>query len=421
MQPPALSIAMALVLSCPAARALEPCRDLKPLALTPALAGASVDLERSGLDVERALSLLTTSGTAEVTLAATVARAAPDFATVAARRCDAGACELVAARFRLDPATPGPTLVIARTIAAVGPGAQLGAVRALALTEGGPDEILVGWSEGGVQRLAALRVGDLGLVVPIMELMQGAAHTLEPGCTSRTTLLIDGPGGQTRHPVAAHAPLLEMGPVAGGRSTTFLTIWPDGRWEAKGTVGGTLTSAERDALVTAIHGARWVTTRTAPCPGRPERTFVRTPAGEVSYASGCGAAADPSALAVAEQAERLTTRRPHPVLLKLRRWEADATDRVESVAVMRTGAWTTHSGRGTLSANALAELIALLDAALIEAPPIPDVTVCRGDRPHELEVPGRGQIQYIWPCQRPSPTLEAALQRVYALVGMRAP
>jgi len=373
MRPRALPVAVVLVASSLAAHA-QPPHDAEP-------ALRVVELERSGLDVERALSALTRGAHVEVVLADHAARVGSDAVVVLARRCEAARCAIIAARFKLMSGTVGPALVATHALADVAPDTTPGPLEAApsALADG--DTVLVGWRSPNDAERVALRVGDL-----------------EP-----TTALF------------------ETGMDTGGSSTTFLTIWRDGRWSTQGPSGGRLTSEELAALVTRMRDVRWTTHMTPPCPGRPERIFVRTHAGKVRYASGCGPAPDASVLALVAEAEGYTTRRPNPVLIKLRRWSVSAPDRIEAAFVMRTGVWTTHNGRGTLATEALAELTALLDAALLEAPPIAAAAVCRGDRPHELEVPGRGAISYVWPCHRPSPTLEAALQRLYTLVGLGAP
>ena len=39
-------------------------------------------------------------------------------------------------------------------------------------------------------------------------------------------------------------------------------------------------------------------------------------------------------------------------------------------------------------------------------------------RVNELEVPHRGKVKWMAPCQTPSPTLQAAIAKLFALVGL---
>jgi len=372
MPPHALTAALLLFTTWPA-RALAP-NPSEPRVIQ------VVDLERAGLDVERALSTLTGAGAGEVVLAATVARREPDDLVVLARRCEAARCKLVAARFQAPAAAAAPRLVASRVVADAAPDTTPGPFELPppALADG--DTVLVGWrGPAGAERIA-LRVTEL-------------------------------------EPIGR---LFDYGLAGGGASKSILTIWQDGRWDASGAAGGRLTADELRTLGEAVRAARWTTTLTPPCPGRPERLVVTTAAGSVSYASGCGPTADASVLALVDAAERLTTRRPDPVLVRVSRSIVGAPDQPETAVVMRNGDWTTDRGRGVLDARALSELIALLDASLIEATPIADVAVCRPDRHYELVVPGRGELRFLWPCYRPSESLALALQRLHTLVGLPA-
>ncbi len=215
--------------------------------------------------------------------------------------------------------------------------------------------------------------------------------------------------------------LLDYGLVEGGRATTLLTIASDGSWTAGGAAGGKLAADEVTALEAAIAQAELTATRGPPCPGRPGLIFLRVARGEVRWSSGCGFVPHASVLAVVQLAESLTTRRPPPLLVKVVRQRTGDPTSEETVALMRSGAWTTHRGRGTLDAATMTKIIAAFDAASIEAPPIPDHAVCRGDFPHHIDVPGRGEVRFIWPCAKPSPTLQVALDLVYASVGLPSP
>src|SRR5690606_29495170 len=116
------------------------------------------------------------------------------------------------------------------------------------------------------------------------------------------------------------------------------------------------------------------------CAARPQQlSFVATLRGRLSYALTCAPMPHPRVLALVAFAESLTTHRKPDVLIRLERWRTGQEDKREVAIVMRNGKWTTHRGRGELSKDALAELVALIDAALIEAPATPEAPYCRGD------------------------------------------
>lgn len=217
------------------------------------------------------------------------------------------------------------------------------------------------------------------------------------------------------------APVFEYGMVGGAKSVPTLTIMADGRWQGVG-VEGALSEAEHKRLMDAIGATRFELGPPpgVPCPARPPQESVVTPKGSLVFARSCGRVADPSVLALIELAESLTTRRPPDVFLRLQR-ERVGAGFAEAAHVMRDGRWTTHVGRGQLDKETLAGLIAAFDAALLEAPPTPEAPNCRGDFPHHLEVPGRGEVRWIWPCSKPSPSLDAALTKLFAAVGLKAP
>ena len=354
------------------------------MADTPCTTVSSVALETSGLDIEAALGALRSDPKSEVAFADTVAPVGPDVLVALARRCAGSACEVVAARFHLAPL--GPKLTASRILlsaGSVGTDLQLGAVRGLGLACPDVARVALTWVDRGATTTRTLRPDDLGV-----------------------------PTG----------PLLLELVLEGGAPGPLLTIAATGAWSASKVAAGRLTADELKQLTAAIDAATLTATRGPPCPGTPGYTALRTARSEVRWStSGCGLVPHASVLALVQLAESLTTRRPSPTLVKLSRWRVGEQDRAESVALMRTGAWTTHHGRGTLPAPVLAEIIAALDAALIEAPPIPEAEFCKGDFVHRLEVPGRGELHFVWPCHKPSPTLQVALDRLYAAVGLRAP
>lgn len=217
------------------------------------------------------------------------------------------------------------------------------------------------------------------------------------------------------------APLFEYGMGVEASLVPTLTVQEDGRWRGVGAEG-VLSATELVQLVDAIASTRFQLAPPpgVPCPGHLHRETVVTRNGKLTFGRGCVQLADPSVYRLVELAESLTTRRPPPVLLRLER-ERVGTGKKEVAMVMRDGKWTTESGRGELAPEPLKKLIAALDAAALEAPPTPQAPVCRGDYPHHLEVPGRGEVRWIWPCSKPSPTLQVALDALFGAVGMRAP
>lgn len=217
------------------------------------------------------------------------------------------------------------------------------------------------------------------------------------------------------------APIFELGMVAGDRVVPILTIDADGHWTAVKDVRGQLGPAERDRIAEAAERVVLNTSRVRDCSAVPTLQVLRVPRREVRYAMSCGPAAHASVHALVALAESLTVRRPDPVLLRLRRWRAGDEARVQVIHLMRNGEWTTERGRGTLPPAQLASIITALDAALLEAPPTPEAPYCRGDLLNTLEVPGRGDVQWLWPCAKPSPSLAAALALVETAVGARRP
>ncbi len=212
------------------------------------------------------------------------------------------------------------------------------------------------------------------------------------------------------------------GMTAGQTDRTTLHIAHDGSWSGSGAAGQ-LTPDELTTLRTAIDKSEFkLLPRSTRCSARPaELEFVTTSKGRLVFGRSCAPAAHESVLGLVLLAESLTTRRPAPILIRLERWRTGQDDKREVAVVMRSGQWTTHRGRGELSKEALKNLVALIDAALIEAPPTPMAPVCKGDFPHELDVPGRGEAKWIWPCHKPSESLAKALDALYAAVGFSAP
>lgn len=223
-------------------------------------------------------------------------------------------------------------------------------------------------------------------------------------------------------------PLFAYGFTSGNSEQRTLTIHADGRWTALDAkdVKGPLAPEELERLRGQIEKTVFEVTVERPpsrdCSARPSQlSFVATPRGRVSYGLSCAPRADASVLALVALAESLTTHRPPPVLVRLERWRTGAEDEREFAVVMRAGNWSTERGRGELSKEALAELIALIEGATLEAPPTPMAPVCRGDFVHELEVPGRGSVKWLWPCHEPSASLGKVLDALYRATGMRAP
>ncbi|HRE88716.1 MAG TPA: hypothetical protein PK095_06195 [Myxococcota bacterium] len=218
-----------------------------------------------------------------------------------------------------------------------------------------------------------------------------------------------------------NAPLYEHGMGAGPGFVPTLTVREDGTWRGGGAEGA-LSERERLQLLDAITRTKFELAPPpgVPCPGRPHQETVVTRAGRLTFGRGCVQLADPSVYALIDFVDSLTTRRPPALLLRLKR-ERVGSGVAEEAIVKRDGLWSTHEGRGQLDKDTLAALIAALDAALLEAPPTPEAPVCRGDYPHHLEVPGRGEVRWIWPCSKPSPSLQVALSKLFSAVGMRAP
>lgn len=92
-------VGLALLLATGPASATEPCRPLQPLRPAPEPPGESIDLETSGLDLELAMSRLSTRTLVTSGLASEAARLDDGRLVVMARRCSRRHCELVLGLF----------------------------------------------------------------------------------------------------------------------------------------------------------------------------------------------------------------------------------------------------------------------------------------------------------------------------------
>lgn len=197
-------VGLALLLATGPASATEPCRQLAPLQLAPDPPGESIDLESSGLDLELAMSSLSTRALVTSGLANEAARLDEGRLVVMARRCSRRHCELVLALFegralrqtRLLRTGLTPELDLAQA-----------AVRVVDFEGDGRNNLLATWLEPGPARSGPiLRMQafypELSPLSPLITPRQGAHErvlTLVPGCSRRHTLAIERPGLPPQH------------------------------------------------------------------------------------------------------------------------------------------------------------------------------------------------------------------------------
>jgi len=200
---------------------------------------------------------------------------------------------------------------------------------------------------------------------------------------------------------------------------TLLVVGADGSWSADGTTGQ-LTPMKLAELVAGVAKVVLTTTPAPECPRTtPVIQMLQVPRGQVRFAVLCGPRAHPSVTSLIELAESYTTRRPTPQVVRLDRWRPGKADRKESIILLRNGSWSTDNGVGHTGGPELDEVIAAFDAAVIEVETQRPGTDCAIDRQHVLELPGRATLQWAAPCQTPSPTLQAALAKLFAIVNLR--
>lgn len=235
------------------------------------------------------------------------------------------------------------------------------------------------------------------------------------------TLNLDSEGSRTAT-VATEAPMVLLASGVFTSETVYralLVVGADGSWRADGKTGQ-LSPVE---LAEVVAGVAKVVLTTTPAPECPRTTpviqMLQVPRGQVRFAVLCGPRAHPSVTSLIELAESYTTRRPTPQVVRLDRWRPGKADRKESIILLRNGSWSTDNGVGHTGGPELDEVIAAFDAAVIEVETQRPGTDCAIDRQHVLELPGRATLQWAAPCQTPSPTLQAALAKLFAIVNLR--
>lgn len=213
-------------------------------------------------------------------------------------------------------------------------------------------------------------------------------------------------------------PILEIGTLPDSGYVSLLAMDGEGRWVGWGDHKGQVAASELAEIKKAIDEARLSTIEGPRCTTTPVLQLVRTRRGEVRFAETCGPMAHPTLNRLVELAKSLTVRRTEPMVVRLDRWRAGEELRKESIILKKSGIWSRDNAAGNTGG---AELQALIDAfekaelAPVTVAPAPD---CRGDHIHELDVPGRGKVRWIAPCQGPSPSLTTALDLLFKLVGL---
>ena len=213
-------------------------------------------------------------------------------------------------------------------------------------------------------------------------------------------------------------PLLETGRMNEAGYFALLTIAPDGRWTATGDQKGELRPDELAVITAAADKAVLESTPGPECTATPILHVLRVLRGEARYAEGCGPQAHFSVTMLVAKAESFTIRRSNQMILRLDRWHPGKEELKQSIIVMRSGLWTTDNGAGNTGGQELADLIAAFETAVLDAPLTTNEPRCVGDHIHLLEVPGRGGLRWASPCRAPSPTLAAAITKLFSVVGI---
>jgi hypothetical protein len=192
---------LSIILTAPLALARThiPCEPVAPLELAPNLPGDTVDLETSGLDLELAMSRLSTRTLVTDGLAPLAARIDDESLVVLARRCAGPRCELVLARF--DSGVLAGTRSLGRLLE---PDLAQASVRRVDLEGRGGSSLLVVWHQGVPKtktlRLQAFNV-DLAPLSPVMSPHRGGRDrtlSLVATCASRDQLEVRIPGARER-------------------------------------------------------------------------------------------------------------------------------------------------------------------------------------------------------------------------------
>lgn len=213
-------------------------------------------------------------------------------------------------------------------------------------------------------------------------------------------------------------PLLETGMMNETGYVPFITIAPNGTWTATGDLKGELAAHELALITEAADKVTLTTTPGSECKTTPVLRVLRVQRGESRYADGCGPQPHPSVLILVAKAESFTTTRANPMVVRLDRWHPGKEELKQSIILLRSGVWTTDNGAGNTGGKELADVVAAFETAVLDAPPTTNTPYCQGDHIHLLEVPGRGTLRWASPCQAPSPTLLAAMTRLFTVVGL---
>ncbi len=188
---------LSFVLTAPPtlARSHIPCGPLPPLELAPRLPGTSIDLETSGLDLEQAMSRLSTPTLTTAGLAPLAARISDDSLVVLAKRCAGPRCELVLARF--DRGALTATRSLGRLLE---PDLTKASVGIVDFEGRGGESLLVTWHRGlpTAKTLQLQAFGaDLAPLSPVISPHRGGHDrtlTLVPSCSARDQLEVRTPG-----------------------------------------------------------------------------------------------------------------------------------------------------------------------------------------------------------------------------------
>jgi len=213
-------------------------------------------------------------------------------------------------------------------------------------------------------------------------------------------------------------PLLETGLMSETGYVAHLTIAADGRWTATGDQKGELAKEELAQIAAYADQVVLTSTPGPRCKSTPVIRVLRVQRGEARYADECGPQAHASVRLLVAQAEAFTLKRVNPMAVRLDRWEPGKSELRQSIILLRSGIWTTDNGAGNTGGQELADAIAAFDSAVLDAPTVPETPDCSVDHIQQLEVPGRGTLRWSSPCQAPSPTLAAAIAKLFTIVGL---
>lgn len=219
-------------------------------------------------------------------------------------------------------------------------------------------------------------------------------------------------------PQESPLPMLEIGTLTNSGYVSVLAMDKAGHWVGGVDQKGRISSEDLARVAAAINGVMLTTYDGPECPTPPILQLLRIDRGEVRFSMDCGRLPHYTVRQLIKLAESLTIRENDPMLVRVERWRHGDEARKEVIMLRRDGVWSADNKVGNTGGPTLAELVAAfsdpeLDLSLSDWTP-----TCRGDYIHELELPKRGTVRWIAPCQHPSASLSAALDKLFKLVGV---